>query len=100
MATTTKQIKSAAKTFRLLGDPTRLRLIEAIDDGRGKLCVSELAHEIGASVSATSHQLTKLESMGMVRPCREGKRVCYCIENTAPATKHVKALLNLIRKSK
>lgn len=93
----TRRFTKAARTFRLLADPTRLKLIRAIEAGRGKLCVSELAQEIGASISATSHQLAKLEKMGVVSACRTGKEICYCIEKDAPATRHVLALLKLAR---
>jgi len=88
---------NAAKTFRLLGDPTRLKLLEVLESGRGKLCVSELAHEIGASISATSHQLAKLETIGVVEKCRNGKEICYCLVNTALIARHIRSLLRVIQ---
>lgn len=87
----------SANTFRLLGDPTRLKLLEVLEVGRGKLCVSELAHEIGASLSATSHQLAKLEALGVVEKCRNGKEICYCLVNSIPITRHIRSLLRVIR---
>lgn len=45
-----------AEKFKLLSDPSRLRIVYALVDG-GELCVSDLAGLVEVSESATSHQL-------------------------------------------
>src|SRR5436853_45831 len=49
------RVERLARTFKALGDPTRSRLVFALSIE--ELCVSELAEALGASLSATSHQL-------------------------------------------
>ena len=49
-----------------LGDPTRVRLLDALS--HGELCVCDLATLVGLSESATSHQLRLLRTLRLVRP--------------------------------
>src|SRR6185503_16383373 len=49
-----------AATFAVLGDPTRVRLVDAL--AHGELCVSDLSAVVGLSESAVSHQLRLLRS--------------------------------------
>ena len=48
----------ASEVFRLLGDPSRLRIVQALSIE--ELCVCDLAAFLGASSSAVSHQLRLL----------------------------------------
>jgi DNA-binding transcriptional ArsR family regulator len=68
-----------AEIFRALGDPTRVRLIDAL--AHGELCVCDLAALIGMSESAVSHQLRLLRSLRLVRPRREGRMVYYALDD-------------------
>lgn len=68
-----------ADLFDALADPTRLRLVAALD-GR-ELCVCDLAAVAGLSESATSHQLRTLRSLGLVRARREGRLVYYALDD-------------------
>ena len=72
----TSDLEALARRFRSASDPSRLRIIQAISDRR-KICVSEVAREVGMSVAAVSHHLRALAEEGMVVPERNGKRVCY-----------------------
>ncbi|MFQ6128631.1 MAG: ArsR/SmtB family transcription factor [Thermoplasmata archaeon] len=76
-----------SETFKGLGDGTRIRILYALS--KGELCVCELATLLGSSVSAISHQLRTLRSLGFVRNRREGKSVCYSLYD-----QHVRELLN------
>lgn len=67
------------ETFRVLGDPTRLRIVLALH--RMELCVCDLATLIGVSVSAISHQLRVLRGLRIVKYRREGKLAMYSIED-------------------
>ena len=73
-----------AELFRILADPTRLKIVYAITSG-SELCVGDLAKESGVSLSATSHQLKKMELVGIVSKCRYGKEICYCLNESSKA---------------
>lgn len=68
-----------AETFRLLGDPTRVRLLDALSTG--ELCVCDLATLLGHTVSAVSHQLRLLRGLRLVRARREGRMVFYSLDD-------------------
>lgn len=68
-----------AETFRLLGDPTRVRLLDAL--AVGELCVCDLATLLGATVSAVSHQLRLLRGLRLVRARREGRMILYSLDD-------------------
>jgi len=68
-----------AETFRLLGDGTRVRMLDALS--HGELCVCDLAALIGLSESAVSHQLRQLRGMRLVRPRRAGRLVFYALDD-------------------
>ncbi len=68
-----------AETFRVLGDPTRVRLLDALS--RAELCVCDLASLLGSSESAVSHQLRLLRNLRLVRPRREGRMMFYSLDD-------------------
>lgn len=72
-------VEGLAETFRVLGDPTRVRILDAL--GAGELCVCDIAGLVGMSESAVSHQLRLLRSMRLVRPRRAGRLVYYAIDD-------------------
>ena len=52
-----KAVTALAETFKILGDPTRVRIAFAL--AREELCVCDLANLLGISQSATSHSLRR-----------------------------------------
>ncbi len=72
-------VQALADTFRLLGDPTRVRIVDALSGG--ELCVHELSDRVGISESAVSHQLRLMRSMRIVRGRREGRCVYYTLDD-------------------
>jgi DNA-binding transcriptional ArsR family regulator len=70
-------VERLARRFKALGDPTRSKLVFALS--LGELCVSELAEALGASLSATSHQLRILRDLEIVRVRRAGKNQLYAL---------------------
>jgi DNA-binding transcriptional ArsR family regulator len=68
-----------AETFRALGDPMRVRILDALS--RAELCVCDLAGLVGLSESATSHQLRLLRSLRLVRTRRAGRMVFYALDD-------------------
>jgi DNA-binding transcriptional ArsR family regulator len=72
-------VATLAETFRALGDPTRVRVLDALS--HAELCVCDLARLLGLSESATSHQLRLLRSLRLVRTRRAGRMVFYALDD-------------------
>lgn len=75
----TEIVEALAETFRLLGDPTRVRIVDALSTGQ--LCVHEIADRVGISESAVSHQLRLMRAQRIVRGRREGRCVYYTLDD-------------------
>ena len=72
-------VQGVADTFNALGDPTRVRILDALS--HGELCVCDLAAVLHLSQSAVSHQLRLLRGLRLVRPRREGRVVFYDLDD-------------------
>jgi DNA-binding transcriptional ArsR family regulator len=83
-----KAVGLLAETFRVLGDPTRIRIAHALS--QEELCVCDLANLLGASQSAVSHSLRALRQMKLVRHRKEGKIVYYALDD-----EHIRELLGV-----
>ena len=83
-----RTVEAIAETFRVLGDPTRVRILDALS--AGELCVCDIATCAGISESAVSHQLRLLRGMRLVRPRRAGRQVFYSLDD-----QHIVQLLRL-----
>jgi ArsR family transcriptional regulator, lead/cadmium/zinc/bismuth-responsive transcriptional repressor len=81
-----ERIAPLADLFRLLGDPTRLRIVLACVDDR--ISVGAIAEALGLSQSLVSHHLRLLRAARVVRAEREGKQVFY-----AAADAHISTML-------
>ena len=88
-----KQATEAAAMFAIIADPTRCRIINLLVEAKKNgQCVFEVAESIGLTHSAASHQLNKMEALGVVECKRDGQTMCYQLSNTDIAKKLVKAL--------
>jgi DNA-binding transcriptional ArsR family regulator len=72
-------VADLAETFRTLGDPTRVRILDALS--HAELCVCDLAALVRMSESAVSHQLRLLRNLRLVKPRREGRMVFYALDD-------------------
>ncbi len=86
-----RTVESVADVFKLLGDPTRVRLLDALT--HGERCVCDLATLVGLSESAVSHQLRLLRGARLVRVRRTGRMAFYSLDDH-----HVIGLLHDTRK--
>lgn len=66
---------AAARFFRVLGDPTRLEILELL--GEGERTVSELVSGVGQPQPRVSTHLACLRHCGFVSTERRGKEVVY-----------------------
>ncbi|NOX66342.1 MAG: helix-turn-helix transcriptional regulator [Chlorobi bacterium] len=73
------QVLGMADIFKLLGEPTRLKIILALENS--ELCVCDLAATIDSTVSAVSHQLRLLRNARLVKYRKAGKLVYYSVED-------------------
>lgn len=81
-----EQVHLAAEGFRLLADPTRIKILWALLQGESSVaCLAEL---VGAPPTAVSQHLAKLRLARLVKGRREGTFVHYSAADT-----HVRALL-------
>lgn len=73
-------LNETAAMFRLMGDPTRLRILLAMLDG--PRAVAALALASGASASLVSHHLRLLRGARIVRAERRGRQVFYAMADS------------------
>ena len=71
------EVAQMCKTFQLLSDPGRMKIVLALMNG--EMCVYHITEACGGSVSGVSHQLRLLRDNGIVRAKRFGKNVEYSI---------------------
>jgi len=88
-ALTREDAEILAARFGLLSDPGRLLIIYGLLEA-GELRVGEIAEQVAASESATSHQLRQLRLAGLVQSRRVGREVRYRV-----ADSHVRLLLDV-----
>ncbi len=72
-------VTALAETFKLLGDPTRIKIAFALS--REELCVCDLANLLDVSQSAVSHSLRALRQMKLVAFRKEGKIAYYRLDD-------------------
>lgn len=80
-------IRNLAHTFKVLGDPTRAKIIFALS--KEELCVCDVATLLGISQSATSHQLRVLRNMNLVKYHKDGRIAYYSLDDD-----HIKNLFD------
>ena len=81
-------ISRLASFYKVMADPTRLRLLTALESG--PLCATDLANVTQMSRSAVSHQLKALKDAHLVRSVKEGKTSLYSLDDD-----HVASILSV-----
>jgi DNA-binding transcriptional ArsR family regulator len=77
-----------AELFSALADPSRVRILSAIQED--EMSVGDIAGVVGLSESAVSHHLRGLRMMRLVRARKEGREVYYALDD-----EHVDGLFSL-----
>lgn len=80
-----------AELFRLLGDPTRIRILFAVE-AAGELCVRDIAAAVDTTETKVSQAMRLLRGAGVVRNRREGRSIHYRLDDD-----HVRTILALSR---
>lgn len=81
-------VSALAETFKILGDPTRIKIAFALS--KEELCVCDIANLLGVSQSAVSHSLRVLRQMKLVKFRKEGKIAYYSLDD-----EHISNLLDI-----
>lgn len=68
-----------SELFKLLSDPTRMKLVLALSCG--EMCVCDLGAALGMTKSAISHQLKTMKQCSVVKSRREGINVFYSLHD-------------------
>lgn len=80
------QVVELAEMFRLMSDPTRLRIILACLDSPA--AVGEIADRLGISASLVSHHLRLLRAARLLGAERRGRQVFYVVGD-----QHIRSML-------
>lgn len=80
-------VQELADLFKVLGDPTRIRIVQQLLNN--EMCVTDIAEAMGMGQSAISHQLRVLRQARLVAFRKEGKTVMYSLND-----EHVVMLLS------
>lgn len=84
-----REVASLADQFKLLGDPTRIRLLYTLAEA-GELNVTDLSARVDVPETTVSHALRLLRTAGIVRNRKDGRMVYYSLEDD-----HVRMLLTV-----
>jgi DNA-binding transcriptional ArsR family regulator len=86
-----EELARVTSVFKLLGDPTRSRLLYALLEV-GELCVCDLAAATDTAETTVSQSLRMLRASGVVTGRRDGRNVYYRLSDA-----HVRLLLDVTR---
>jgi ArsR family transcriptional regulator, lead/cadmium/zinc/bismuth-responsive transcriptional repressor len=78
-AVTDRQIDRISMIFKVLGDPTRMKIVTALKVV--EMCVCDLAAFLGITESAVSHQLRRMRDLSLVKKRREGQVIYYSLDD-------------------
>jgi ArsR family transcriptional regulator, lead/cadmium/zinc/bismuth-responsive transcriptional repressor len=88
---TADEVDHIAGLFKLLGDPTRTRILYTVLEA-GEMCVCDIAATIDATETTVSQALRLLRAAGVVANRRDGRMIYYRLPDD-----HVRTLLDLSR---
>lgn len=72
-------IDPLSRIFKVLGDPSRLRIIYTLS--QSPLCVCDIATVLDMTQSSISHHLRILRDLNLVKFRRDGKLVIYSLDD-------------------
>jgi len=76
-------LQEAETLFGALADRARLKILYALSNGE-ELCVCDVAHVLGVSISTASHHLRKLRDLKVLQYRTDGKMAYYSLHNEMP----------------
>ncbi|MBE6100462.1 MAG: helix-turn-helix transcriptional regulator [Anaerovibrio sp.] len=79
MALDDEKSQKLADLFKILGIPTRIKILSLLTND--ELCVCDIAEALNMEQSAVSHQLRVLRDAHLVRFRKEGKEAWYTLDD-------------------
>lgn len=81
---TVDDAERAARVFKALGDPTRVRLLSLIAAGEGgEACICDLTEPVGLSQGTVSHHMKLLTEAGLVTREQRGRWAYFALNDSA-----------------
>jgi ArsR family transcriptional regulator len=81
---TAEEAERTARTFKALGDPTRVRLLSLIAaSGDGEACICDLTEPVGLSQPTVSHHMRVLVDAGLATREQRGRWAYYRVVTDA-----------------
>ena len=77
-------VSKVSTHFAALADPARVRIVHALSGGE-ELCVCDVAHVLGTSISTASHHLRRLRDLRILQFRNDGKMAYYSIRDQSIA---------------
>ena len=74
------ELEDTRVLFAALADTTRLKIVHALREGE-ELCVCDVAHVLGMSVSAASHHLRKMRDLKILKYRNDGRMAYYSLRD-------------------
>ena len=72
-------LEEMAQTIKAIAHPTRLRILFVLK--RERRCVGDFAKTLGIKQANVSQHLAILRNRSIIRASRDGKRVCYILDD-------------------
>ena len=83
-----KTIEDMSNFFKILGEPTRIKILNTLDNN--EMCVCDIANVLNMKKSTISHQLNILRINNIVKYKKVGKEVYYTLDD-----EHVKEVFEI-----
>ena len=83
-----KAITDMSNFFKILGEPTRIKILNTLDNN--EMCVCDIANVLNMTKSTISHQLNILRINNIVKYKKVGKEVYYTLDD-----EHVKEVFEI-----
>lgn len=81
---TVEEAERIARTFKALGDPTRVRLLSLIAASQsGEACICDLTEPVGLSQPTVSHHMKQLVDAGLAVREQRGRWAYYRVVDDA-----------------
>jgi DNA-binding transcriptional ArsR family regulator len=73
-------LEEARVLFAALSDRARLKILIALEDGE-ELCVCDVAHVLGTTISTASHHLRKMRDLKLLKYRNDGRMAYYSLRS-------------------
>ena len=88
-------ITEISNFLKAIADPTRLSIIDLLNNYKNPLCVNAIAKKLNITQSAVSQHLRILKQLGLVEGHREGYHIHYRTDSSKLST-YIKEFTQLI----